>query len=127
MRAPFSFVRVALLALGVLGLFAAAPESASALQCKRRVIDTGESQAYVRALCGEPTSVTSRAVTRTVFGYVRGAGAGAGSSTTVTVQVDVWVYDFGPNRFMVELTFEDGILVNERTLHYGTTAGRPPS
>ena len=47
-------------------------------------------------------------------------GVGVGDSETVTVLVEVWVYDFGPQRFMEELTFEDGVLIGSRALSYGT-------
>mgnify|MGYP000862344848 FL=1 len=78
MRPSLPSHRAFVLAFAVLGLVSVAPANASALECRRRVIDTGDSEAYVRSLCGEPTSVMSRTITRSVFGYVQGAGAGAG-------------------------------------------------
>jgi hypothetical protein len=42
----------------------------------------------------------------------------------VSVRIDVWIYDFGPQRFMEELTFENGILRQLRTLGRGTARGR---
>jgi hypothetical protein len=93
---------------------------AAALDCGRRLILVGDAMARVRALCGEPASISTRTESRTVFGAARRVGGSFGEAHTVTIQVEVWVYDFGPRRFMEELTFADGVLRGTRSLGYGT-------
>lgn len=95
--------------------------TAHALRCGTRLVVRGDPSVYVRSICGEPASVTTREVSRTrsVAGRFT-PGAVIADSVTVTVLVETWVYDFGPRRFMEELTFEDGTLVTSRPLGYGT-------
>jgi hypothetical protein len=108
------------LAAGVLVATLALPSSASALSCNQRIVGTGDTEAYVKSLCGEPAQVSTRTETRTVYGGHRVVdGVVVGSSRSVTVQITVWVYDFGPRRLMQELIFEEGVLRNVRTLGYG--------
>jgi hypothetical protein len=103
----------------VLTLLASA-SSASALDCNQRLVTVGDRAAEVRARCGEPASISVRTESRTQYaGAVRGGDFG-GSSITVTVEIETWVYDFGPRRFMEELTFENGILRSTQRLGYGT-------
>lgn len=103
---------------------ASVASSASALDCGQRLVTIGDQAAEVRARCGEPASISVRTESRTQFAGATGPrGDFSGSSITVTVQVEVWVYDFGPRRFMEELTFENGILRTTRRLGYGTRAG----
>ena len=66
----------------------------------------------------EPSSAASRVETR-----MQG-GANGWPVVWVSVRIDVWIYDFGPQRFMEELTFENGILRQLRTLGRGTARGR---
>ncbi len=83
----------------------------------------------MRSVCGEPTYFTTRTETRTIYvspyGDTRGVpyGYGVGYAQTVTVVIDVLVYDFGPTRFIDELTFENGVLRTDRIAGYGTPAG----
>ena len=99
-------------------LFGATP--AAALECGTRIAVTGDSIAQVRDACGLPASQVRRTELRpraVPFGW-------RGPTSWISVQVDVWVYDFGPQRFMEELTFEDGVLRAMRTLGRGTSEGR---
>jgi hypothetical protein len=101
---------------------------ASALDCGERVVTDGDSSAYVRSLCGEPISIVTSTLTRTLVGFQgspRAGGTAAAGSTTVLVER--WTYDFGPDRLMVELVFENGVVVAIRTLTRGTYAGHLPN
>jgi len=118
------FGRLSCLLVFCVASFAATP-SASALDCGQRLVVRGDREAYVRAVCGEPQSAMTRTETRTVGGYNRvGEGTVTFGATTITIQVDTWIYDFGPSRFMEELTFENGVLTTSRPIGPGTP--RPP-
>ena len=108
----------AALALALLSI----TSGASALDCDQRLVAVGDHALQVRERCGEPASVSARTETRTELAGTRGS-AFRGSAFSVTVAIEVWVYDFGPRRFMEELTFENGILRSMRPLGYGTRAG----
>ncbi len=110
-------------ALTAVCLFAAG-STAHALSCRGRLIEAGDAAARVRAFCGEPASVTERTIRRARAVYYRGPyGTLIQDSVEVDVVVQEWVYDFGPRRFMEELTFEDGELRTMRELGYGTPDG----
>ncbi len=116
--------RTALAAL-VLALGALGASSARAMSCQNRLVTVGDAPARVRALCGEPASLTARVEQRSVTVHRRAASGVIVSETiSVTVTVERWVYDFGPQRFMRELVFEDGRLLAIHTLGYGTVASR---
>ena len=111
-----------------LALWAWAPNTASALSCDGRLVEVGDSEAYVRSICGEPTQFMTRMETRgATIPYVVRAGTPYAYvypyTQMVTVQVDVLVYDFGPTRFIDELTFENGVLRADRIAGYGTVRG----
>jgi hypothetical protein len=112
------------------GMWLGASGSASALSCDGRLVTTGDSEAYVRSVCGEPTAFTTRTETRTMYVTPYGVdprtgyGIAYGYAQTVTVQIDVLVYDFGPTRFIDELTFENGVLRADRVAGYGTVAAQ---
>ena len=97
---------------------------AHAFWCRGRLVLEGDRMPEVRANCGEPASEISRMEESTIYsGGARRARDGSwygGSSRTVTTQVDIWVYDFGPTRFMEELRFEDGVLRRLTRLGRGT-------
>lgn len=97
------------------------PGEAHALNCGSRLVEVGDSSVYVRSVCGDPTAMSTRTETRSAWAGTGPYGYGYGQS--VTVQIEVWVYDFGPTRFMEELTFENGVLRSERALGYGTARG----
>jgi len=107
----------AFLCFAFVALILATTAPASALYCERRIVSDGDTPDRVLSLCGEPASMDTRYGTHTELIYVRGVVVG---SYMVTVRYDVWVYDFGPQRFMVELLFENGVLTRENTLGYGT-------
>lgn len=97
--------------------FLAFDATAHALSCQQRVVNRGDTAAEVLILCGEPLQRVTRLEQRSQA--VTGAAGAVVSVITRTTQVDVWVYDFGRNRLMRELTFRDGQLANIRSLGYG--------
>jgi hypothetical protein len=92
--------------------------AAQSLRCGGKIIGEGASRAEVTASCGNPVQVDQKSV------YYRpiastGNQANPGVASTVEVQVEVWTYNFGPNRLMQRIRFEDGLVVRIESLRYG--------
>jgi Protein of unknown function (DUF2845) len=87
------------------------------LFCGTRVITTGMQAAEVGAACGEPAEVTHDAILRRQTIWRQGRPWT--SHDPVEVPVERWLYNFGPNRLMCRLRFDDGVLVEITTLGYG--------
>ena len=79
------------------------------------VVRLHETRGQVRAKWGEPTRVTRRRQTSSV--YVPSGVVAIGA--TRTVEVESWTYDFGPHRFARRVVFEDGLVVRVETLRSG--------
>jgi hypothetical protein len=113
-----------LLTLGALA--AAGDARAEGMSCKNRLVSTGDSVYKVRSLCGEPDAAQRRVELRTVKHRVRQPCDHDKEVTcehvverTVEVVVDEWTYDFGRNRFIRFVTFEQGALKSVRAGSYG--------
>ncbi len=114
-----------LLATLVVLLCALGASRAEALSCQNRLVDLGDPAARVRSLCGDPADVSTRVEQRSVTVHRRAPnGIVVSDTVSVAVTVERWLYDFGPQRFMQELTFEDGRLRRVEALGYGTDQGR---
>ncbi len=100
---------------------------ADSLSCNSRIVSTGDSRYEVRAVCGEPDDVTQRVEYRTLRGRVVGPCLRDGrrircsrtEEVVVEVVIDEWLYDFGRNRFIQHLTFEQGLLATVKSGSYG--------
>ena len=114
-----------LAASALFALVALGGSTAHAMSCGNRLVVVGDVPARVRGICGDPADRIERVIQRTNAVQVRGPD-GVVYTDLITVQVFVqqWVYDFGPQRFMRELIFEDGRLRQINTLGYGTPSGR---
>lgn len=106
-----AFSGLALLSAGL----AAAPAPASALDCGQNLVVRGDNAFRVRAVCGEPSSIATRTETRVLPGLPV-PSAITPTFVVQTILVEVWIYDFGPGRFVEELTFENGVLVALRPI-----------
>jgi hypothetical protein len=114
-------------AVVVAGLSVSSNVRADTLACEGRIIETGDSRYEVKAVCGEPDDAAQRVEYRTVSGRVTGPCSRDGGKIrcsqtrerVIEVVIDEWVYDFGRNRFIEYLTFEQGHLVRIRTGDYG--------
>lgn len=79
---------------------------AHAFRCGTKIVEIGDRKHRVFNLCGEPSFVD---------GYDRAVGV-----YPFQIQhIEVWTYNFGRNRFMQELVFENGVLQRINTLDYG--------
>ncbi len=100
--------------------------SADALSCRQRLVDVGDASARVLDLCGEPAELVQRTEQRSVVVSQQAPDGSIVSYTlTQSVVVESWLYDFGPQRFMQRLIFEDGVLRRIEALSYGTASGAP--
>jgi hypothetical protein len=120
------------LVLGLAALCTSATARADSLSCSGRIASTGDSRYEVKAICGEPDDATQRIEYRTLSGRVAGPCTRDGGKLrcsetreqVVEVVIDEWLYDFGKNRFIEHLTFEQGRLLSVRTGSYGHKAPR---
>jgi hypothetical protein len=113
------------------GLLLSASARADSLSCDGRIVSTGDSRYDVRSICGEPDDASQHVEYRSVRGRVSGPCARDRSGKlrcqnsreeVFEVVVDEWIYDFGRNRFVEYLTFEQGHLLSVRSGSYGHKA-----
>jgi hypothetical protein len=113
--------------LGLACLAVSPSARADSLSCNQRIASSGDTRYEVRALCGEPDEAIQRVEYRTVRGRVAGPCTRNGSKVrcsrseeaVVEIVIDEWTYDFGRNRFIQYLTFEQGRLVTVKSGSYG--------
>lgn len=113
--------------LGLAGLAVSPSARADSLSCNQRIVSTGDSRYQVRATCGDPDDATQRIEYRTLRGRVVGPCTRTGAKIrceqteeiVVEVVVDEWTYDFGRNRFIEYVTFEQGRLIRVKSGSYG--------
>jgi hypothetical protein len=91
---------------------------AQSLECDGKIISRGTTLAEVAAACGEAAQVDHKSV-------YNGAGISTGGQpsalvgSTVEVQIEVWTYNFGPNKLMQRIRFQDGVVVRIESLGFG--------
>jgi hypothetical protein len=114
----------------ILVLLLAAP--AFALRCGNRVISNGDPMIKVKKYCGDPDAVQQRTIVRS--GLPRGRSRVDDPDTPprddellirdrsyVEVLVEDWTYNFGPNKLMRLIRFENGVVRDIEQLGYGFT------
>ena len=80
--------------------------STDSLRCGNKLVRAGDGKDKVRAICGEPTSVSFEGVMRGpryVYGPY-GYGSYFGPSW-VEVPVEIWTYNLGSNKLLRKLRF----------------------
>jgi hypothetical protein len=95
--------------------------------CHDRLVQLGDSTYDVAALCGTPDWVERRTESRMVRRIVNAPCPGAANTSrcatvvdeAVQVPIEEWTYDFGPQRFIQYLTFEQGKLLHSHLGNYG--------
>ena len=116
-----------------LGTALLAPADAWAMRCKNKIVSKGDPQAKVLQYCGEPVTRDRRYIERGgYYSWRRVAGTGdyvyrdkyykrhyPYSYLRSEVTVDDWVYNFGPNKLMRRVIFENGIVKKVETLGRG--------
>jgi hypothetical protein len=99
------------LLLVVAVLFFAATPAAHALRCGNRLVTDGALDFQVRERCGNPYWIEQHYETL-VAGDER-------VEVAQPVEYSAWFFNFGANRLLVRLLFQDGRLVREDTLDRG--------
>jgi hypothetical protein len=89
--------------------------SAYALRCGTKIVSEGDHKTSVRLKCGEPEAIEERVIYRTI----RLTDHPHGDKIEVPIAIEEWLYNFGPRRLMQQLWFENGKLVEIRSLGYG--------
>lgn len=100
---------------------------ADSLSCDGNIASSGDSRYQVQSVCGEPDDAAHHVEYHTVRVRVPGPchmergcrRCDVEVERTVELEVDDWTYDFGSNRFIEFLRFEDGRLVSVREGGYG--------
>jgi len=102
-----------LLALFWWGVF----DIASALQCDGKVVSMGYHTWKVREICGDPANIQDvpQLIPQRYYDPYRRLYV----ETFIHVNKSVWTYNFGPNRLVYILTFENDRLVDIATDGYG--------
>ena len=87
--------------------------TALALDCHGRLVVIGASPWEVKERCGEPTTIED------VMKHLAQRAHDPISQTTmyilVPVQQSIWTYNFGSTRFLYDLTFQEGKLIDVTT------------
>jgi hypothetical protein len=94
------------------------PAAADSMRCGSKLMTDGDPADKVEAYCGQPVSIERHEILR---GYSYHNNVPVHSSYEVSVEL--WTYNFGPNKLMYRLRFEDGLLVDVDTLSHGYNAG----
>ena len=99
-------VSVVVLLCGVLGAAAPVAHADDTMRCGTRLVSSGDGKDKVRALCGEPTSVSLVGVQSAPQYYYRGPyDYSYFGPTWFEVPVEVWTYNFGSTKLLRKLRF----------------------
>ena len=117
------YLRVLAVAVVVFGTLGAAPARAEdSMRCGSKLVTVSDGKDKVRALCGEPSSISFQGVIRRApryeygYGYNRYDYYGPG---VIDMPVEVWTYNFGSNKLLRKLRFVGDELDDIRTDGYG--------
>ena len=108
-------------------LFLGGAARADGMQCGDNLVTSGDSLYQVRSICGDPDAAYHRIEYRTLRHRVAAPCVRDNGKVrcetiveqTVEVHIDEWTYDFGKDRFIEYLTFEQGQLVRVTEGSYG--------
>lgn len=90
---------------------------AASMRCGTQLVSDGAPKATVLAKCGEPVSKESRTETTEV--KTKDKGSDTSVKTTTQKNIEEWTYNFGPNRFLQVVTFENGVLTDVKSTTHG--------
>lgn len=112
-------MRALLAALTLSSLLLPTSSEAATLRCGNELVADGASKSEVLLKCGEPQARESR--TEAVGERTKQKGEQAETTTERVVfkTVDEWTYNFGRNRLIQVVVFDNGLLVDVRSGNYG--------
>ena len=111
---------LSVLSLCSLSLLLPGSADAATLRCGNQLVADGASRSDVLLRCGEPMAKESRG--EAVSDKLRQRGEDGTTTTTektVIKTINEWTYNFGSNRFIQVVVFENGKLVDVRSGGYG--------
>lgn len=97
-------------------LMLSVPADALAMRCGTKLISRGDYLPKVLHECGKPAFRQHWVQRRVVYLH---AHPWSVAQAIAPVVVNLWTYNFGRDRFMQQLKFENGRLVRIKTLGYG--------
>jgi Protein of unknown function (DUF2845) len=97
------------------------PSIVPAFHCNGKFVSVGDSTEEVISKCGSPTSYEVWTEERLVRKVIRDNWTGTPFVVPRIIEVPYaqWTYNFGPNRFIQYLTFEEGRLIKIESGSYG--------
>ncbi len=105
----------------ILALLAGFPLSAAgeSLQCGETLITEGATESEVVARCGPPTQIDHQTMYRTAATAPVGVLPPVVVRSDTEISVEICTYNFGPQRLMQRIRFENGVIVKMESLGYG--------
>ncbi|MCP3142953.1 DUF2845 domain-containing protein [Pyxidicoccus xibeiensis] len=88
---------------------------AASLRCGTALVSDGASKSDVLAKCGEPLAKETRRESE----EVKTRDGDTSTKHVVEKTIDEWTYNFGPNRLVQVVVFENGKLVDVKSAGYG--------
>ena len=88
---------------------------AASLRCGNALVADGASKVDVVAKCGEPLAKETRRESE----EVKHRDGDTATKRVVEKTFEEWTYNFGPNRLMQVVVFENGKLIDVRSAGYG--------
>ena len=93
---------------------------ADPLQCGGKLITEGVSKAEVVARCGQPTQVEHELINNSLNVPIGPMGLLPGNVKSETKRdIETWTHNFGPDRFLERIRFENGVVVELESKGYG--------
>lgn len=108
-------MRTLLLAVAVAVVWVPVVGQAATLRCGTGLVSDGASKSDVVAKCGEPVSKESRSESE----EVKTRDGETSTKRVVQKTFEEWTYNFGPNRLMQVVVFENGKLIEVKSAGYG--------
>jgi hypothetical protein len=108
-------MRSLLLAVVVAVVWVPVVGQAASMRCGTGLVSDGASKSDVVAKCGEPVSRESR----TESEEVKTKDGDTSTKRVVQKTFEEWTYNFGPNRLMQVVVFENGKLIEVKSAGYG--------
>lgn len=112
-------MRPVLLALPLCLLLLPSRGDAATLRCGTELVSDGATPADVQLKCGAPMARNSREEAVSQRQRAKGEQGDTTTQHVVYKTIDEWTYNFGPNRLIQVVVFENGRLVDVRSGGYG--------